>query len=146
MRAHVFGGSSSPSCSNFALRRTPMDNDELHGKVVATILERNFYIDDMLKSFPTAEETITVIKQVKDLCSNGDFNLTKFINNNTTVLKSIPDDSRRTAVKDEELVLECLLEDKALGVKWNAKKGYTWVYNKTCGETFNKTWITFNTK
>ena len=77
MRAHVFGGSSSPSCSNFALRRTLIDNDELYGKVVATILERNFYIDDMLKSFPTAEEAITVIKQVKDLCSNGDFNLTK---------------------------------------------------------------------
>ena len=120
MRAHVFGGSSSPSCSNFALRRTPMDNEELYGKDVATILERNFYVDDMLKSFPTAEEAITVIKQVKDLYSNGDFNLTKFINNSTTVLKSIPDDSRRTAVKDEEFALECLLEDKALGVKWNA--------------------------
>ena len=24
------------------------------------------------------------------------------------------------------------------------RKGYTWVYNKTYGETFNKTWITFN--
>ena len=119
MTAHVFGGSSSPSCSNFTLRKTAMDNEERYGKDVATILERNFYVDDMLKSFPTAEEAITVIQQVKDLCSNAGFNLTKFVSNNTTVLKSIPDDSRRTAIKDEELALGCLPEDKALVVKWN---------------------------
>ena len=86
----------------FALRKTVMDNEELDRKEVATILERNFYVDDMLKSFLTVEEAITVIQQVKDLCSNGGFNLTKFISNNTTALKkSIPDDSRRRAVKDE---------------------------------------------
>ena len=122
MTAHVFGGSSSPSCSNFALRKTVMDNEELYGKDVATILERNFYVDDMLKSFPTAEEAITVIQQVKDLCSSGGFNLTKFISNNATVLKSIPHDSQRTAVKVEELALGCLPEDKTLGVKWNTEK------------------------
>ena len=122
MTAHVFGGSSSPSCSNFTLRKTPMDNEELYGKDVATILERNFYVDDMLKSFLTVEEAITVIQQVKDLCSNGGFNLTKFISSSITVLESIPDDSRRTAVKNEELVLVCLPDEKALGVKWDTEK------------------------
>ena len=99
MTAHAFGGSSSPSCSNYALRKTATDNAERYGKDVAAILERNFYVDDMLKSFPTAEEAITVIQQVKDMCSNGGFNLTKFISNNTAVLKSIPDDSQRAAFK-----------------------------------------------
>ena len=102
MTAHVFDGSSSPSCSNFTLTKTAMDNEGLYGKDIATFLERNFYVFDMLKSLSTAEEAITVIEQVKDLCSNGGFNLTKFISNNTTALKkSIPDDSRRTAIKDE---------------------------------------------
>ena len=122
MTAHVFGGSTSASCSNFALRKTPMDNEELYGKDVATILERNFYVDDMSKSFLTVEEVITVIQQVKDLCSNGGFNLKKFISNSTTVLKSIPDYSRRTAVKNEQLALVCLPEQKALGVKWDTEK------------------------
>ena len=67
MTAHVFSGSSSPSCSNFVLRKTDMDNEELYGKDVATILETNFYVDDMLKRFSTVEEAITVIRQVKDL-------------------------------------------------------------------------------
>ena len=87
MTAHVFGGSSSPSCSNFALRKTAMDNEEHYRKDISTILERNFYIDDVLKSFLTVEEAITEIQQVKDLCSNGGFDLTKFISNTATVLE-----------------------------------------------------------
>ena len=51
MTAHVFGGSLSPSCSNFALRKTTIDSEELYGKEIATILERNFYADGMLKNF-----------------------------------------------------------------------------------------------
>ena len=121
MTAHVFGRSSSPSCSNFALRKTAMDNEEHYRKDISTILERNFYIDDVLKNFLTVEEAITVI-QVEDLCSNGGFDLTKFISNNATVLKSIFEDIRRTDVKNEELSLGCLPEDKALGAKWDAEK------------------------
>ena len=67
MTAHVLGGSSSPSCSNFALRKKAMDNEEIYRKDVATILKRDFCIDYMLKSFPTAEEAITSIQKVKDL-------------------------------------------------------------------------------
>ena len=104
------------------MRKTPIDNEELYGKDVATILERNFYVDDMLKSFLTVEEAITVIQQVKNLYSNGVFNLTKFISNNITVFKSIPDDSRRTAVKNEELALGCLPEENVLDVKWDREK------------------------
>ena len=48
--------------------------------------------------------------------------MTKLINNNIAVLKSIPDDSRRTTVKNEELALGCLPEDKALVVKWDTEK------------------------
>ena len=44
-----------------------MDNGELYGKDVATILERKFYVNDMLKSFSTTEKVIAVIQQVKDL-------------------------------------------------------------------------------
>ena len=76
----------------------------------------------MLKSFSTVEVAITVVQQVKDLCSNGGFNLTKFISNNATVLKSIPDNSQRTAFKNEELALGFLPEDKALSVKWDTEK------------------------
>ena len=49
MKAHVFDRSSSPSHWDFALRKTAVDNEEVYGKDIARILERNFYID-MLKA------------------------------------------------------------------------------------------------
>ena len=80
MTAHVFGGASSPSCSNFALRRTAKDNEQQYGKEIPQILERS-YVDDLLKSFPTVKEAVSTIKQLQELCSRGGFNLTKFISN-----------------------------------------------------------------
>ena len=40
MRAHVFGGTSSPSCSNYALKRTALDNEVKYGKESATTLKK----------------------------------------------------------------------------------------------------------
>ena len=50
MVAHVFRGSSPPSFSNFALRKTTTDNKDLYSKEASKILERNFYVK-MPKSF-----------------------------------------------------------------------------------------------
>ena len=54
MTAHEFGGISSPSCSNHALKKTAADNIRKYGEDVSSILRRNFYVDDMLKIFPSA--------------------------------------------------------------------------------------------
>ena len=37
MTAHVFGGASSASCSNFALRRTANGNEQQYGKKITQI-------------------------------------------------------------------------------------------------------------
>ena len=50
MCVHLYGGVSSPSCSNFALTRKAVDAEKGYGSEVAMTLRRNFYVDDMLKS------------------------------------------------------------------------------------------------
>ena len=65
MTAHVFGGALSPSCSNFALRKTASDNRSEFASDATRILERNFYVDDMLKSFETITEAKDAIRKVK---------------------------------------------------------------------------------
>ena len=117
--AHVFGGVSSPSCSNYALKRTASDNLKKYGEDVASILRRNFYVDDMLKSFSSIEEAIRITGKVKELCKEGGFNLTKFSSNNLDVLKTIQDKDRKDGVKDKDLAIGVLAKDKALGVRWN---------------------------
>ena len=119
MTAHVFGGVSSLSCSNYVLKRTALDNLKKYGEDVASILRQNLYDDDMLKSFSSIEEAIRITGKVKELCKEGGFNLTKFSSNNLDVLKTIQDKDRKDGVKDKDLAIGVLAEDKALGVRWN---------------------------
>ena len=58
MTVHPFGATSSPSCANFALRQTAVDNEPIYGAEAARTLQRNFYVDDLLKSVPTAADAI----------------------------------------------------------------------------------------
>ena len=55
MCVQVFGGTSSPSCCNFALKQTSTDNVEEFGSAAAQTLQRNFYADGMLKSVENKE-------------------------------------------------------------------------------------------
>ena len=50
MCAHVFGATSSASCSNYALGRTVMKNETVFGESAANALHHNFYLDDLLNS------------------------------------------------------------------------------------------------
>ena len=116
MTADAFGGISSPSCSNFALKKTAADVNK-YGEEVSSILRQNFYVDDMLKSFPSTKIAVDMIGKVKLLCKEGGFNLTKFSCNYIEVLKSISEEYRKDGVKDKDLNLGILPEDKAFGVK-----------------------------
>ena len=59
MCVHVFGGTSSPGCCNYALRRTALDNVSSYSKEVPNTLMRNFYVDDVLKSVPSVRDSLT---------------------------------------------------------------------------------------
>ena len=62
MNVHVFGGTSSPSCSNYALRRTARDHEQKYGKEVADTLRGDFYVDDLLKSVQYEQKAIKLMK------------------------------------------------------------------------------------
>ena len=76
MCVHVFGGTSSPGCCNYALRKTAIDNEVRYGEDAYQTLLTSFYVDDFLKSLETA---IRLIRNVTAMCQTGGFNLTKFI-------------------------------------------------------------------
>ena len=73
----------------------------------------------MLRSFSSIEEAIRITGKVKELCKEGGFNLTKFSNNSLDVLKTIQDNDRIDYVKDKDLAIDVLAEDKGRSVRWN---------------------------
>ena len=50
MTVHLFGAVSSPSCATFALKKTAKDNREDFSTEAVRTVDRNFYVDDCLKS------------------------------------------------------------------------------------------------
>ena len=123
MNVHIFGAASSPSCSNFALKRTAKDNqDDFSEEALATV-RRNFYVDDCLRSLPSVEEAQSLSAELKTLCSRGGFELTKYVSNKEEALDGIPPEDRdgRATEKGLDLAEETRVK-KALGVTWNLER------------------------
>ena len=87
MTVHLFGAASSPSCSNYALKKTACDNEKEFGPVVARTIERNVYVEDCLKSVNTTTTAVKLIGDLRDSCAKGGFRLTKFTSNSHAVLQ-----------------------------------------------------------
>ena len=118
MCVHAFGGVSSASCSNYALKRTTTDSADQYGQEAAEVVRSNFYLDDLLQSVDDPETAMILVKNVVDICKSGGFHLSKFISNNRELLISTPEDQRRNGVKNADLIGDFPTE-KALGIQWN---------------------------
>ncbi|CAG2228632.1 unnamed protein product [Mytilus edulis] len=66
MNVHLFGATSSPSCTAYALKRTARDYAHLFDQVALTV-ERNFYVDDCLKSVPSEQQAIKLATDLQSM-------------------------------------------------------------------------------
>ena len=66
MKVHVFGATSSPSCCNYALKRTAVDNGNKYHPDVTTMLQ-NFYVDNLL-SVKDVQTAIRLLYDIIRLC------------------------------------------------------------------------------
>ena len=76
MEVHLFGATSSPSCSRFALRRTAEDNKGEFSENVVKTVKRNFYGDDCLKSVKSVENAVDVDQVVMQQIRCSGYNST----------------------------------------------------------------------
>ena len=108
-----------PRHRSFALRRTAEDNETNTCEKVIHTVYKNFYVDDLCKSFSTVEEAVEMIKQLCTLLKSGGFHLTKFVSNSKSFLETIPNENLASNVlnfADRELPIQ-----KALGIYWDAE-------------------------
>ena len=119
MVRHLFGASSSPSVANFCLKKTAsIYGTEFDPEVVQSV-ERNMYVDDLMKSVDTPTTAVRLSTQLRDLLTKGGFRLTKWLSNDRRVLAEIPETERAVSVANldiQELPIEC-----ALGLKWDVE-------------------------
>ncbi len=118
MTVHLFGAVSSPSCACYALRKTAEDSQNSFSADVIDTVNRNFYMDDCLKSLPSEKEAIKMVKDLTAVCQKGGFHLTKWISNNREVLLSIPEEDRSKNLFELDLDRDQLPVERALGLHW----------------------------
>ena len=118
MEVHLFGGTSSPSCANFCLKKTAEDNaGDFEPEVVNTV-KRNFYVDDCLKSVRSINAATTLSQQLRELLSRGGFQLTKWLSNKKEVIETIPESERASSILDLHLDKDELPVERTLGIQW----------------------------
>ena len=100
MVVHLFGAISSPACANLALCKTAEDNH------VINTVERNFYVDDCLKSLPNQQKAVEHVSS---------FKLTKWVSNSGDLLQAIPEKERAKDIKDMDIRKDELPVQRALG-------------------------------
>ena len=118
MKVHLFGASSSPGCANFGLKKAADDGGEEFGNDAASFIRRDFYVDDGLKSVPTAQKAVDLIKSSQKICAKAGLKLHKVISNNKEVLKAITAEERAKDVKDFDFEKDHLPMERALGGTW----------------------------
>jgi hypothetical protein len=118
MTVHLFGAASSPSVCCFALWKTAKNS--ICSPETAQTVERNFYMDDLLKSASSVQDALTLRKDLTAVLCEGGFKLTKWISNNRQVVEAIPADERAETFKD--LDVGKLQTERALGILWNTEE------------------------
>ena len=121
MLVHLFGEVWSSSCTGFALRKTAMDHAEKFKADVIETVQCNFYVDDLLKSFKTSNDTVKMYEKLTELLTLGGFHLTKWISNKREVLEKIPDSELTKELKSIDLEMDELPVEGALGMQWNVE-------------------------
>ena len=121
MLVHIFGATSSPSICGYALTRTPADNSEGFSSETVNAVMRDFYVDDLLKSFETTSQAVEITKELQELLAKGGFQLTKVMSNEHEVLNAFAPEHRPPAIKDLDLNLNSLPMDRALEIHWDVE-------------------------
>ena len=103
----IFGATCSPCCAIFALHRCAADLSDRFPDVYEAVLN-NFYIDDFIMSFATAEAARRLASNLRTVLQHGGFRLTKFVSNNPASLTALPEE-------DMEIIQNTT---KVLGQTW----------------------------
>ena len=118
MNVHLFGAASSPGVANFCLHQTAETHRKEFGDIASDFLLRDFYVDDGLKSVPTAQQALQLVNDSQTMCAKDNLRLHKFASNCKEVLEVLPANNRAKDLKDLDLRHDPMPVQRSLGTDW----------------------------
>lgn len=121
MRVHVFGNSSSPAVTIYGLRRAAQESESECIPDVCQFVQRDFYVDDGLKSLPTVDSAITLLKATQRVLALSNLRLHKIASNSPEVMDAFPPQDHAAGLKDLDLGVDDLPMQRSLGLQWDLR-------------------------
>ncbi|XP_076861369.1 uncharacterized protein LOC143514271 [Brachyhypopomus gauderio] len=122
MTVHVFGNSPSPAVATYGLRRSAQEGEKDFGSDVCEFIKTDFYVDNVLRSFPSEAEAVDVLMRAQQLLKGYNIKLHKIASNKTEVMEAFPADDRAKSIKALDLAVDDLPVQRSLGVAWDMTK------------------------
>ena len=121
MRRVTFGVTSSPYVAIKTLQQAAND----FGKDYPTAshhIKHNFYVDDFFGGAATAEDAITLTREISTVLNKAGFTIKKWRSSHSQVLKSIPSEHQEVVPSQDLVDLHAAGYPKALGLLWDSRK------------------------
>ncbi|KAM7281667.1 uncharacterized protein ISCGN_006482 [Ixodes scapularis] len=122
MRVHVFGNSPSPAVATYGLRKTAQEGEEEFGKDTREFVEKDFYVDDGLKSLPTADGVIDLLKRTQQMLAVCNLRLHKIVSNSSRVMEAFPKEDHTKDLRGLDLSHDIPPIQRSLGICWDVKR------------------------
>ncbi|KAK0143480.1 hypothetical protein N1851_018392 [Merluccius polli] len=124
MKVHVFGNRPSPAVAIYGLRRAALHGEDEFGGDAKQFIERDFYIDDGLKSLPSATAAINLLKSAQDMLAISNLRFHKIASNHPVVMQAFPSTDHAKDLKDLDLDVDSLPVQRSLGLSWDLANDY----------------------
>ncbi len=121
MKVHVFGNSPSPAVAIYGLRKAVHLEGQEQDAEVQQFVERDFYVDDGLKSLTTVEAAVSLLKRTQSILARSNVRLHKISSNKREVMEAFPSQDYASDLKDLNLETDNLPIQRSLGLNWDLK-------------------------
>lgn len=134
LKTVTYGTTCAPFLAVRCLRQLAIDNKHKF-PLASTVIERDFYMDDLLTGADSLEHALILKNQVTQILASAGFDLCKWTSNNRLVVANSANTEHSTAVSFDKNG-DC----KLLGFHWNCEGDY--LKYKVDVESISKTKIT----
>ena len=119
MKVHLFGNTSSPAIATCGLRKTALDGEQEYGTDAREFVEKDFYVDDGLKSMSNSEEAIDLLRRTKAMLAAANLRLHKIASNDPKVTQAFAAEDQASDLRDLDLHGDAVPVQRSLGVFWD---------------------------
>ncbi len=114
MNVHVFENSPSPAVAMYCLRSAALEGKNKFGRDALQFVEQDFYMDNGLKSLPSPEMAINLLKKTQDMLAGSNLKLNKLASNSKEVMRVFPFEDYANSLKELDLGVNSLSMQRSL--------------------------------